>query len=285
MSNNNKKPVHWLMTRFFLGFVFSILFLVGLILTVGLVAIISLVVLGLIFGANGDLPDTKGLEELLISCTAYFWNAIGDCVEDKPIGTNMKQKKDEIGWFFRVLSEQANNEQSLSIKITKYVLGILISCACLAGSGFAGYLFFNTLISGTLALNLGLILSLGATVGLGFGILLMIAEIYKIVKSVQKHYIDQYLEQIDSKTEQYNKAEEKFYSMLNDDKTLCNFINQKTSKEGNRQELTKLFKGTHENRKLDENAKIKIFALMDQYNVDKAKAQINKIINQHLIQK
>ena len=285
MSNNNEKPVHWLMTRFFLGFVFSILFLVSLILTVGLVAIISLVVLGLIFGANGDLPDTKGLEELLISCTAYFWNAIGDCVEDKPIGTNMKQKKDEIGWFFRVLSEQANNEQSLSIKITKYVLGILISCACLAGSGFAGYLFFNTLISGTLALSLGLILSLGATVGLGFGILLMIAEIYKIVKSVQKHYIDQYLEQFGSNTEQYNKAKEKFDITLGNDKNLRDFINQKTSKERNRQELTKLFKGTHEKVELDGNAKMKIFALMNQYNVDKAKAQINRIIKQHPRQK
>lgn len=284
MSNKSNKPVHWLITRFFLGFIFSVLLALSIMLyTIIVFAIVMAVFAG--SAAAGSYPNIGSFLVTLGYFVKFFWQLIGDCVEDKPIGTNMKQKKDEIGWFFRVLSEQANNKQSLSIKITKYVLGILISCACLAGSGFAGYLFFNTLISGTLALSLGLILSLGATVGLGFGILLMIAEIYKIVKSVQKHYIDQYLEQFDPNTAQYNKAKKEFDIILTNDETLRGFINQKTSKEENRQELTKLFNGTHENKELDESAKIKIFALMYQYNVDKAKAQINKIINQYPKQK
>lgn len=285
IENNYKKQGRWLITRFFLGFVFSILFLVSFVLTVALALIFGLAFLAVIFGAGGHIPDPNGLFDFLVYCVTYFWNAVGDCVEDKKIGSNMEQKRE---WFFRVLNKQANSEQSFSIKITKDIFGILIALACLSGGGLAGYLLINEIILGTLALKLGLFLSLGATVGLGFGILLMFAEIYKIVKSVQKHYRDldikEYLGQFEQTQEQenstYKKAERKFNKMVEENR-INDFISKKTSKKRSIETFTQIFNDKHQEVKLDKENKIKIFALIDRYDVDKAKKQINDIINQY----
>ncbi len=295
MENNYQKQGRWLITKFFLGSVFSILLLLSLALTVSLALIIGLAFLGVLLGSGGgSIPNTDSLGKVLAFCIAYCWNAIGDCVEDKAIGTNMKQeeKEDETGWFLRVLNEQANRDQSLAIKITKGIFGILIALVCLTGSGFAGYLFFNALMSGTLVLNLGLLLSLGATVGLGFGVLLMFAEIYKIVKSVQKYYCDtkikEYLGRFNQNQKQensvYKQAEIKFDQMVKENK-ISDFIEEKTSNKnnGNIEVLTQLFSDKHKKVKLDKNDKIKIFVLINKFGVDdsNSKKQINEIINSY----
>lgn len=285
MENNYQKQERWLITKFFLGSVFSILLLLSLALTVSLALIIGLAFLAVIFGAGGHIPDSNGFFDFLICCVTYFWNAIGDCVEDKAIGSNMEQKE---GWFLRVLNEQANRDQSLAIKITKGIFGILIALVCLTGSGFAGYLFFNALMSGTLVLNLGLLLSLGATVGFGFGVLLMFAEIYKIVKSVQKYYSDteikEYLRNFDTNQKQensvYKQAEIRFDQMMKNNQ-IRDFILIKTSKNGNIETLTQIFNDKHQELKLDKKNKIKIFALIDKYGVDTANEQINQVLNLH----
>ena len=293
MENNYQKQGRWLITKFFLGSVFSLLLLLSLALTVSLAAIIGLALLAVLLGSGGaNIPSTGSLGKVLAFCIAYCWNAIGDCVEDKAIGTNMKQeqKEDETGWFLRVLNKQANREQSLAIKITKDIFWILIALVCLAGSGFAGYLFFNALMSGTLVLNLGLLLSLGATVGLGFGVLLMFAEIYKIVKSVQKYYSDteikEYLKNFDTNQKQknsvYKQAKIKFDKMVKEN-TVSDFIKGKTSNKDNDniKNLTQILTGQHQEVTLDENGKIKIFALIDSFGIDNpaSKDQINAIIN------
>ena len=76
------------------------------------------------------------------------------------------------------------------------------------------------------------------------------------------------------------ESERKFNKMVEENR-INDFISKKTSKKRSIETFTQIFNDKHQEVKLDKENKIKIFALIDRYDVDKAKKQINDIINQY----